>query len=677
MFKIVLFLSFVGVNFAGVYREQIANFVPEKQILKHEYSHNLHYSTHEASVQTARKGAAERLQQQGVYSGQLQSGSSLGSARCFDCIDRDVEAVGHGVVGYTGNDHDQQQSSSKYQASSASSSRYEQRQSGNAYPIYPSGGSKSSYYSANQRESLSSSLQAQPVYSVPVEGSSRYSSSSSSRHDNSQRTQQFPVTIYPASSSASNAASSRSEYLSQNAYQDEDLDDRQTSIPVYTPLDRYSSSSSSHRGGQHIEDRQQTVPVFSSNTYNDNLDQQQSVSGVPVYADKYVSSHSQNTAESQRQQSSSSSVIPVYTPQDRYSTFSSSNRADTHQEKTYVPVYKPIEDNRQVGQTSRVTSTYVPVYVTRANPYYQPSSSRVYSTRYGGSDSLQQRTTADGASYTSVQYPAGSSSSTHQQSSSSNREELSSQTGGVYVPINTGSTSVASKYSEHEKNEQRSGTSYVVPVAPISTSSSSRYGSRHEEHSRTGTNYGQSGVYTPIIGGASTGSSQHSSSSSASDAYSKHRLSYPITGDQLGQQFGSGLGLSGDKNDLSEFMSESERLARAQSQSVQSGTVSGSSVVQNRYSANDNSDVALNTVLSNSNTGAGAGGYQRTKSWASSSKWASGQKYDDEGKIKSYGYLSTAESENHNIDGKTTGYKAATTTLEDDGKVSTYSIHTP
>lgn len=39
--------------------------------------------------------------------------------------------------------------------------------------------------------------------------------------------------------------------------------------------------------------------------------------------------------------------------------------------------------------------------------------------------------------------------------------------------------------------------------------------------------------------------------------------------------------------------------------------------------------------------------------------------------------LSTGESEKHNINGAETGYKAATTTLENDGKVSTYSIHTP
>lgn len=52
-------------------------------------------------------------------------------------------------------------------------------------------------------------------------------------------------------------------------------------------------------------------------------------------------------------------------------------------------------------------------------------------------------------------------------------------------------------------------------------------------------------------------------------------------------------------------------------------------------------------------------------------------KYGSDGKPKSYSMRSEAESEDHNVNGKRTGYKAATTTLDDDGKVSTYSIHTP
>lgn len=51
------------------------------------------------------------------------------------------------------------------------------------------------------------------------------------------------------------------------------------------------------------------------------------------------------------------------------------------------------------------------------------------------------------------------------------------------------------------------------------------------------------------------------------------------------------------------------------------------------------------------------------------------KQWGDDQKPKNYNYLSTAEAENHNVNGKEAGYKAATTTLDDDGKVSTYSIH--
>lgn len=50
--------------------------------------------------------------------------------------------------------------------------------------------------------------------------------------------------------------------------------------------------------------------------------------------------------------------------------------------------------------------------------------------------------------------------------------------------------------------------------------------------------------------------------------------------------------------------------------------------------------------------------------------------YDENGKLRSYSNLSTGESELHNVNGKVAGYKAATTTVEDNGRTSTYSIHT-
>lgn len=51
--------------------------------------------------------------------------------------------------------------------------------------------------------------------------------------------------------------------------------------------------------------------------------------------------------------------------------------------------------------------------------------------------------------------------------------------------------------------------------------------------------------------------------------------------------------------------------------------------------------------------------------------------YDSTGKEKTSGFVSTAEGEDQTVNGKSSGYRAATTTIEDDGKRSTYSIHTP
>jgi hypothetical protein len=53
-----------------------------------------------------------------------------------------------------------------------------------------------------------------------------------------------------------------------------------------------------------------------------------------------------------------------------------------------------------------------------------------------------------------------------------------------------------------------------------------------------------------------------------------------------------------------------------------------------------------------------------------------GSEYGSDGKPKTYSSMSTGESEKYNINGEEAGYKAATSTLEKDGKVSTYSIHT-
>lgn len=43
--------------------------------------------------------------------------------------------------------------------------------------------------------------------------------------------------------------------------------------------------------------------------------------------------------------------------------------------------------------------------------------------------------------------------------------------------------------------------------------------------------------------------------------------------------------------------------------------------------------------------------------------------------MKTYKDLATGESENHNVNGKQFGYNAATASVDDNGKFSTYSVH--
>lgn len=90
-------------------------------------------------------------------------------------------------------------------------------------------------------------------------------------------------------------------------------------------------------------------------------------------------------------------------------------------------------------------------------------------------------------------------------------------------------------------------------------------------------------------------------------------------------RFGSQTGGFGShsSNDLSQYMSESERLAREQSQNVQgTGTYHGSALVDSAaHDANLAGGVSGSGGLSGGN---GNGAYTKTKSWENSSKWASG-----------------------------------------------------
>ncbi|KAL9707361.1 hypothetical protein quinque_010879 [Culex quinquefasciatus] len=229
----------------------------------------------------------------------------------------------------------------------------------------------------------------------------------------------------------------------------------------------------------------------------------------------------------------------------------------------------------------------------------------------------------------------------------------------------SGSTSASSsKY-------QASALEGVAPIYPVAGGSKSSYYSAEERRQQQTAG----GQYYPA-GSATLGSRYASSEAQSAHNRQQSQVAggyspYPITNDALGRQFGAaGIGQLGTHTDLNELMTEAERLAKVQAQNAHNGAVSGSAAIDTENRFGGGSDDAVSG-------GTGGSGFQRTKSWSSSSKWASGQKYGDDGKIKSYSSLSTAESEQHNINGKKTGYKAATSTLEDDGKVSTYSLHTP
>lgn len=169
-------------------------------------------------------------------------------------------------------------------------------------------------------------------------------------------------------------------------------------------------------------------------------------------------------------------------------------------------------------------------------------------------------------------------------------------------------------------------------------------------------------------------------------------------------------------------MSEAQRMANLQRNQVASSSASNrydSNVDLNRkiHNTATNLDAAAADFVRSSNLASRTsefdaagdvdrnnignnGGYQKVKSWSRQSQWASGKisiffflntkkflqfvlhliilgsEYGPDGKPKTYSSMSTGESEKYNINGEEAGYKAATSTVEKDGKVSTYSIHT-
>lgn len=604
-----------------------------------------HFSTHEASVMAARKGAAERL---------TRLGSGVGTNPCSTAIcysnsgfsdNSDAETLGHGIVGFTNaGSAGSSSSSSKYQASS------HQQSVAGVVPVYPvHSSSKSSYSSESQRRSLSSVNAAQTGNYIGAEEGIKTRSN------------------FGASNGAAVV-----QPIAASAY----------------PIGQEASQSSFVSGSRSSNQGVYTVPVYGSST-----DQ----------ASKYVAASASRQENQQRYTPSNTYVVyrqpvPVYGP---FSTggLDTSARFSNNQGSVYqAPVVYPARTSSNQYSAAKDQQTYVihgvqPVYGVSSDlsahsnqhsqaqfvrPTYQP----IYNNHLASSQQSQEAHSQASETGTNLRFstvPLVTSSSNHEEAEEHN-EEYSRKGSSSYLPVALNTASTASKYTSQEQQRAQSGASYVpIPVAATSESqrqressaSSSQYSASQQHRSNAG------GWYYPAAGSIAATANQGSrySAYDSQSALNQQRVGgyVPITNDALGQRFGAvGMEFGGSGTELSSIMSESERLARLQAKNAYNGAVSGSSAIdlENRFAAN-NDDTS-------SDIGGGlGGGFKRTKSWSSSSKWASGQKYGDDGKVKTYSSLSTAESEQHNINGQKTGYKAATTTLEDDGKVSTYSLHTP
>lgn len=638
---------------------------------------NSHFSQHEATVNAARRGAAERLAR--ISAGSV-GGIPCGTTICYSSSgfsdNSDAETIGQGIVGFT--------SGSSGSTSSASSSKYQAsalEEVKSTVPVYPVvGGTKSSYVSSSHRQSSSNVASGAPNYIASTDGiktrSSFGSSSGSSYGSSSGATLVQPVVAaaYPIGQEplytypvpvvdSSNAYKSRSSYAASSERQSSSV---VQPVPVYTSGDQASRYVASARQDNYQGYRPSSTYVVYSKP-------------VPVQVYTPVTSNVETSARFGSADGTVYSQTPVKVV---YPTRSSSQYSANEEQQTYStigsqPIYSSSADRAAQSSSNYRQSSYQPVY--------QPVYSGQVATAERSEESRRHSSERTG-------YPVDNSllrTSAHNE-----RHEDYNRRGSTYVPHDRSSGSV-SKYSTYDQSQHANAAGSYVPIVPVT--SDSRYSTQDQRHSSTYNN----AVVQPVVGStASTTSSKYSaeerrqqqiaagqyypagssslgsrySSSEAQSAYNRQQSQvgggytpYPITNDALGRQFGAaGIGQLGTHTDLNELMTEAERLAKVQAQNAYNGAVSGSSAIdtENRFGSDD-------TAV------AGGTGFQRTKSWSSSSKWASGQKYGEDGKIKSYSSLSTAESEQHNINGKKTGYKAATSTLEDDGKVSTYSLHTP
>lgn len=331
---------------------------------------------------------------------------------------------------------------------------------------------------------------------------------------------------------------------------------------------------------------------------------------------------------------------------------SSSSRVQNPTSTTYRVTYNPatswVNANKLASSSdSENTRTVVqqPEKLTNYNKFSSGSQSRfraedvdssqvrvapvtVSYPTYGGSSRVASSNagTSYGTNYNYVRTPIVPVSTVESSSSSRTAEEREQRRYNAAAPTYITSGRVSVSDSDQAGSTYGSTGSYVIPV---SGSTRQQTQSQYQAQSGSGSQsqFQRAGTFSPYVPSYSQTSQTGSSAASS---------------DRLATRFGAGV--VGQTDDLHTYMSESERLARLQQQQI-AGTSSGylqSNAEANRrtlQTASNLDNTAANFVgsasqLSNRNSeydtasvggsGAGAGGYNRVKSWNKQSKWSSG-----------------------------------------------------
>uniref|UniRef100_A0A2M4A9E9 Putative secreted protein n=1 Tax=Anopheles triannulatus TaxID=58253 RepID=A0A2M4A9E9_9DIPT len=732
---VLLTLLYIGYAVAGS-----ASWSEDISVHNNQAVTGIHYSQHESSVNAARRAAAERLQQQQAASLVAASAPGPCDTLCYNgyaADASDVETIGQGIVGFTLTGTAGGAVSGASQKYSSSSSRVHESTVQNVHAavpiVYPatSTGSRSSFSSSSSSRHHTASQVAQPVVGQQLYASQglehgRTHSNVVAAGGVREGTYIQPV-VYPVIAPITHSSQSTYGRSSTVVNQRPATETVYVQVPVVDSAAVSNSNFNTRSSYVASSDQQQQVqPALYSNAgttgytnrneYTSHQDQQ--YRRYPAKGTTYVL-YSKPLAPvatyyaPSRSHLEDSAATTTYDASGRVLNLGGAQRTLTERtDEQRTQRVQSVHEN--VGRV--VPDTGAPLgdtYGDEVDSYGSVDRSDQHSLRVGsGAASTSQRAEHQQHQHQHQhqqqqqhQYvrtgsyvptaPVGTASSQSRYSSSAQATE--SQRRQTYQPtahldtplVSHGSTGAGSSVSTSEyestlEQRRQSGGAYVPIVAPPVTSgvssTSNRYQSAHEQRSNTlaaGTAGNPGGYYNGGVGASGYGtqyaaktSSAHSSSSSSNrynKAGSPSLQYYPITNDEMGRRFGGAGGSAtglGANADLEGIMSETELLAREQAQNVHNGAVTGSGTIDLE---NHRDEDGLSRL---------PGGFQQNKSWSSSSKWASEQRYGSDGKPKTYSMLSTAESEKHNINGKTTGYKAATTTLEDDGKVSTYSLHT-